>query len=171
MMYKGVAKKDPLPGGGPISFLIASSDSPTGPFSKALKPILSKADWGVATEDPCIWTGKDRYWGIIRIDGSPVVSQAGTTFTDKNHSLILVESVDGFDWKPSRHALVTTMDLRWAGWPGHPMICIERPQLCLDQGRPVALVCASTSFYDNHDGSFIVAIPLKNPSDSAPGGP
>lgn len=164
MMYKGVAKQKPMPSGGPVTFLIARGDSPTGPFTKDLKPMFSKKDWGVAAEDPFIWTGKDRYWGIVRIDGHPLVTKEGVAFKPTNSSFVLVESMNGSDWKPAKHPLVTTKDLQWKGGDGPPMITIQRPCLVLEEGQPEALVCISTGFGDARDLGFIIPIPMRGES-------
>ena len=161
MMYKGVAKHKPLPAGGPVTFLIARSDSPTGPFTKDLQPMFSKDDWGVAAEDPFIWTDGDRFRGIVRIDGHPVVTETGVQFNPTNSSFVLVESQDGAVWKPAKHPLVTTKDLQWSGGEGPAMITIQRPFLVLEEGKPKTLVCISTGFYDARDRGFIIPIPMR----------
>lgn len=165
MMYKGVAKQKPLPAGGPVTFMIARGDSPTGPFTKDLKPMFSKQDWGVAAEDPFIWTGVDRFWGIVRIDGHPVVTEGGVRFKPTNSSFVLVESQNGSDWKPAKHPLVTTKDLQWTGGEGPAMITIQRPCLVLEDGKPVSLVCISTGFPDARDRGFIIPIPMRKAAD------
>jgi hypothetical protein len=162
MMCKGVGKKKPLPGGGPVTFLIARSDSQTGPFKKELKPMFTQEEWGIAAEDPFIWRGKDRYWAIVRTDGKPVVTETGVKFEKKPASLVLVESLNGSDWKLAKHPLVTTMNLRWSGGEGPAMVTIQRPQLCLENGQPVALACISTSYPDGRYGGFVVPISLKS---------
>jgi len=169
MMYKGVAKRKPLPAGGPVTFLIARGDSPAGPFTKDLKPMFSKEDWGVAAEDPFIWTGKDRYFGIVRIDGHPVIKEDVVRFNPTNSSFVLVESQNGSDWKPAKHPLVTTKDLQWTGGEGPAMITIQRPYLVLEDGKPVALVCISTGFPDAHDLGFIIPIPMRKEPDRESG--
>ena len=169
MMYKGVAKHKPMPAGGPVTFLIAQGDSPTGPFKKDLKPMFTKADWGVAAEDPFILTGKDRYWGIVRIDGHPVLTDSGVLFKPTNSSFVLVESVNGSDWKPARHPLVTTKDLQWTGGAGPAMITIQRPYLVVEDGTPVTLVCISTGFPDARDLGFIIPIPMRMAADNNSG--
>ena len=40
----------------------------------------------VSTGDPFIWTDTDRYWGIVRIDGHPVITETGVRFAPTNSS-------------------------------------------------------------------------------------
>lgn len=160
MIYKGVAKKKPLPGGGPISFLVATAERPEGPFTKALKPVMSPEEFGFASEDPCVWTGADRYWAIIRLDGSVEQVDGVTRFVKRNRSLVLFQSFDGFTWTPAKHPRITDLDVPWADGKARPLIAIERPQIYIEDGRPVAVLFATTMTKGNTDGSMAVRIPL-----------
>jgi hypothetical protein len=153
MIYKGVGKKDKLPGGGPVVFLTATSDSPTGPFTKQHKPIFTHEGVKFPSEDPFVWHGGDRYYAVVK-------DNAGY-FTGAGYSLALFESMDGFDWKPSQHVLVTSPKLlKWADGKGRPLTALERPQLYFEGNRSIALFCASADRADR-DGSFNIQIPLR----------
>ena len=154
MIYKAVGKKDKLPGGGPVVHLAATSDSPTGPFTKQLKPIFTKAGVKFPAEDPFIWYGVDRYFAIVKDNDG--------YFTGTGYSLALFESADGLDWKPAKHVLVTSPKLlKWADGQSHPLLALERPQLYFENGVPSVLFCAAADRADR-DGSFNVQIPLSD---------
>lgn len=153
MVYKAVAKQQPLPGGGPVVHLVATSDSPTGPFKKMLTPIFTKPGLRFAAEDPYIWWDGDRYRAIVK-------DNAGY-FTGQGYSLAQFESQDGLDWQPSPHVMVTSYQLvRWADGQSHPLTALERPFLYRENGKPLALFCAAADRKDRDD-SFNIQIPLE----------
>lgn len=152
MVYKGVADKGKQPFGGPVVHLVATSDSPTGPFKKHPNPVFTSPDSDFAAEDPFIWRGEDRYWAIVKdFKGS---------FTKAGPSMALFESKDGIDWQVSKHALVSKVGIRWQGEKWRTLYKLERPQLWFRDGKPAVLFCAAADRSDlNH--SFNVAIPLE----------
>ena len=154
MVYKGVAKKGKMPFGGPVYHLVATSDSPTGPFKKYLKPVFGKEGVAFAAEDPYIWSEGGRYLAIVKDNSG--------NFTEKGYSLALFESDDGIDWKQAKHVLVTTPEIKWADGRTQKLNAMERPQLYRENGKPVALFCAGS---DNNErvGTFNIQIPLKAP--------
>ncbi|HSU65631.1 MAG TPA: glycoside hydrolase family protein [Tepidisphaeraceae bacterium] len=153
MIYKGVGKQRKGVFGGPVVHLAATSDSPTGPFTKRLQPIFTKAGVDFPAEDPFIWFAKDGYWAIVK-DNSGY-------FTGAGYSLALFQSADGFDWHPAKHVLVTSPKLlRWVDGKERTLTALERPQLYFEQGQPVALLCAAADRKDR-DGSFNIQIPLR----------
>jgi hypothetical protein len=151
MVYKAVADKGGKPFGGPVVHIVATSDSPTGPFKKHPDPVFTKPGEKFAAEDPFIWRGEDRYWAIVK--------DFGGHFTHAGPSLALFESPDGIGWKPAKHPLVSKLALTWEGGQTQKLMKLERPQLLLDKGKPAVLFCAAAP-----DGrleeSFIVRIPL-----------
>jgi hypothetical protein len=86
----------------------------------------------------------------------------GWRFDRDGKSLALFESFDGLDWRPARHAHIVDLRMRWAGDLALRPICIERPQIYLEDGRPTVLICASTEQARNVDGSFDIFIPLRD---------
>jgi len=153
MVYKAVADKGKQPFGGPVVHVVATSDSPTGPFKKHPDAVFTSPGSSFAAEDPFIWRGEDRYWAIVK-DFSGNFTKAGT-------SLALFESRDGVDWKLSKHPLVSKLGIRWEGKEWQALEKLERPQLWLDKGKPAVLFCAGADRKDlNH--SFNVAIPLRD---------
>jgi hypothetical protein len=151
MVYKAVATKAKPPFGGPVVHLVATSDSPTGPFVKRLQPIFTREGEHFAAEDPFIWHDGDRYRAVLKDNHG--------TFTGKGYSLALFESTDGFDWKPSPRVFVTSPEITWAGGRRQKLNALERPQLYFEDSRPRILFCAGAE-QAGRDNSFNVAIPL-----------
>ncbi len=159
MVYKAVARKSALPFGGPVVHLVATSDSPTGPFTKRPTPIFTRAGEHFAAEDPFIWYGGDRYLAIVKDNGG--------IFTGKGKSTALFESADGFDWKLSAHPLVATTEIAWADGRKQKLNSLERPQLYFENGRPVVLLFACDESA-RRDHSFNIQVPLTSAEGSAP---
>lgn len=151
MVYKAVGDKGKKPFGGPVVHVVATGESPTGPFKKHPDPVFTSKDSSFAAEDPFIWHGKDRYWAIVKdFKGS---------FTKSGPSLALFESADGFDWKPASHALVSTLKLQWADGTNESLMKLERPQILLENGEPSVLFCAAAPA-GKLENSYNVQIPL-----------
>jgi len=152
MVYKAVGMKRELPFGGPVVHLVATSDSPTGPFTKHPGEVFGAKGVMFAAEDPFLWRGADRYWAVVK-------DNAGN-FTKRGYSLALWESADGRDWKVAQHALVARPEISWADGRVAKLDALERPQLLFENGEPIALLCAAAES-KGRDGSFNVQIPLK----------
>ncbi len=153
MVYKGVGMKGKKPFGGPVVHLVATADSPTGPFTKHPGEVFGAKGEMFSAEDPFIWHGDDRYWAVVKDNKG--------SFTHRGYSLALWESADGLEWHTAKHTLVTTPQVTWADGRVQKLAALERPQLVFDQGQPIALLCAASDHADRV-GSFNVAIPLKS---------
>jgi hypothetical protein len=151
MVYKAVGDTSPLPFGGPVLHIAATSESPTGPFEKHPDPVFYKEGVHFAAEDPFIWAQGDRYWAIVK-------DQKGY-FTDAGRSLALFESQNGLEWVLAPQPLVSRTEVRWADGKTQSLDALERPQLWLNDGRPAVLFCAC-AFNSYRDRSFNVHIPL-----------
>ncbi len=157
MVYKAVGCQRPLPFGGPVVHLTATSDSPTGPFAKQLKPIFTTPGVDFPAEDPFAWYdyGARRYYAVVK-------DQAGY-FTHAGKSLALWESLDGFAWKLAPNPLVSTTSVTWDTGQKQKLNSLERPQLLFGpDGKPAALLCAVDE-NDQRPHSFNLRIPLKQP--------
>jgi hypothetical protein len=149
LVYKCVGKKKPLPFGGPVVHMVATSDSPTGPFNKRPDPVFTAEGDSFPAEDPYIWTQNGRFWAIVKdMRGS---------FTGHQKSLALFESGDGMNWNLSTHTLVTTAQINWQTQGLVKVDRLERPQLWLDNGVPSILFCA----VKDGDRTYNVHIPLR----------
>jgi hypothetical protein len=155
MIYKAVAKQAPLPFGGPVVHLVATSDSPAGPFTKRLNPVFTRAGEHFAAEDPFVWHDGESYRALVK-DNNGI-------FTRRGYSVAMFESQDGFDWSLSKHPFVTTPEVTLTDGRRLKLSALERPQLWLNKGEAAVLFCAGA--YDaERDHSFNVAIPLKRPA-------
>lgn len=159
MVYKAVGKKKPGIWGGPVVHLCATSQSPAGPFKKHPEPIFTSSDSHFPAEDPYIWCQDGAYYAIVKdMHGS---------FTKAGRSLALFYSLDGLDWKPVKHPLVSVPEIRWKDGSLMKLAYLERPQLLMENGEPVMLfLAADTLFgelgdYAGNGHSFNVHIPLK----------
>lgn len=157
MIYKAVGKLRKMPFGGPVVHLTATSDAPTGPFKKQMRPIFTTPGVDFPAEDPFAWYDRasGRYLAIVK-------DNAGH-FTHAGKSLALWESVDGLDWKLAKHALVSTTEVTWAGGRKQKLNSLERPQLLFGaDGTPVALLAAADET-PAREHSFNLQIPLRRP--------
>jgi hypothetical protein len=157
MVYKAVGKQRPMPFGGPVVHLTATSDSPTGPFVKQLRPVFVAPGVDFAAEDPFIWYDKSsgRYLAIVK-------DNAGH-FTQAGRSLSLWESNDGFNWKLAEHPLVSKTEITWTDGRHEDLRALERPQLLFaSDGSPSALLAAVAP--QTGDLTYNVVIPLRRPS-------
>lgn len=155
MVYKAVGKQRPLPFGGPVVHLVATSSSPVGPFEKHQDPVFQSDGVDFPAEDPFIWYQDDRYYAIVKDNNG--------YFTEKGRSLALFESTDGFDWKLSEHKLVYDLNLAWQSGEVSQMDNLERPQLFIENNRPVSLLMAACkrNLSGGIEHSFNVQVPLQ----------
>ncbi len=155
MVYKAVGKKIKKISGGPVVHCVATSDSPTGPFKKYDKPVFTAKGHDFPAEDPFIWYEKGKYRAIVK--------DMHGAFTDAGQALVLFESEDGFDWNLSKNGLVSKLEINWEDGTTQKVDHLERPQLYIENGKPIALLCASD--VKDEKGvlhAFNVQIPIKN---------
>jgi hypothetical protein len=151
MVYKAAAKITDPPRYGPVVHLTAISDSPSGPFEKQMQPIFTAGDVDFPAEDPYVWFQDNCYYAILKdMEGD---------FTQHGTSLVLFYSENGFDWDIAPNALVSKIEINWEGTGLQELQKLERPQLYIENGELIALLCAARETLDHH--SFNVQIPLK----------
>lgn len=150
MVYKAVAKKGNMPFGGPVVHLTATADSPEGPFVKHMKPVFTEQGFDFPAEDPFVWYEDKCYYAIVK-------DMTGA-FTDAGRSLALFCSEDGFNWEKATHPLVSKLEIEWENGKKQKVIALERPQLFIENGEMVALLCAVNAHIEH---SFNVQIPIK----------
>lgn len=135
MIYKGVSTAEDI-AGGRVLHGIAWADSPLGPFVKTPKPILDFGKIEFAFEDPCLWREGSKFFCIVK-DMGGYYSPLGET------SLLLLESDNAIDWKPSQPFLVLGRTLQAEDGSEMAFERVERPQLFFDrQGRANCLIVA-----------------------------
>ncbi|WP_076418970.1 glycoside hydrolase family protein [Colwellia sp. UCD-KL20] len=148
MVYKAVAKKAPLPAGGPVVHLMATAKSPIGPFTKHVDPVFTKVGEKFPAEDPYIWLQGNQYWAIVK--------DMKGAFTDSGKSLALFNSQNGFDWHKANMPLVSKLEINWQS--GKQKVAhLERPQIWFKEGKPAILFCAAD---ETREHSYNVHIPL-----------
>jgi predicted GH43/DUF377 family glycosyl hydrolase len=157
MIYKAVGDKNPLPFGGPVVHVVATSDSPTGPFKKEPTPVFLKEGASFPAEDPFVFTYRGLYWTLLKDQGGYYTDQAG-----KGRSLVLFESQDGLHWNLAKHPFVSPREIHWADGHTQELYALERPQLWFENGEPAILFCAADGSTHRAE-SFNVHIPLKKP--------
>ena len=86
-----------------------------------------------------------------------VVKDMNGAFTDAGRSLVLFYSNDGLDWKLAENPLVSKLEIHWENGTYQKVQALERPQLYIENGKPVALLCAVN---ETQSHSFNVQIPL-----------
>ncbi len=157
MIYKAVGKHRPLPFGGPVVHLTATSDSPTGPFTKQMKPIFTTPGVDFPAEDPFAWYDypSGRYLAIVK-------DNAGH-FTHAGKSLALWESAAGFGWKLAPHLLVSTTEVTWQDGRKQKLNSLERPQLLFTPDGFPSLLLAAADESPARIHSFNLQIPLRRP--------
>jgi hypothetical protein len=141
--------------GGPVVHLTATADSPTGPFTKQLRPTFTAPGVAFPAEDPFIWFDQStrRYRAIVKDQNGYFTSQRG-------RSLIMWESIDGFDWKIAANPMVTTTEIRWADGKKQAVHYLERPHLFFEDNRPAVLL-AAVGEVAGMPSSYNVQIPLR----------
>ena len=162
LIYKAVGQKKPLPFGGPVVHLSATSKSPTGPFVKSLEPIFTDGVSHFPAEDPCMFTLGGKVYTLIKDQGGHFVKQKG-------RSLVLFEEDGKGGWRLAPHAFVTGTTLRRESGEVQSLRYLERPQLYIEDGKPVALLAAAATL--DMKETFNVQIPLAPPPPGAPTGP
>lgn len=154
MVYKAVAKRKPMPGGGPVVHLCAVADKPDGPFVKMNKPVFTVEGSHFPAEDPYIWYQGNCYYAIVK--------DMFGEFTKHGQSLALFYSTDGFDWKPAKNVLVSTLQYKNSKGRVVKLSHMERPQLLIKNGVPRALFLACDSLEDGKvKHTFNIHVPLK----------
>lgn len=153
MVYKAVGRKFPLPQGGPVVHMVAIADSPTGPFKKYPNPIFLEEGVRFPAEDPYIWYAEGRYRAIVKY-----IKQKGKK---RVFSLVHYDSLDGIDWHKAKNFEISDRNITWEDGSTQQFDHLERPQVLVENGIPIALTCAADTYDENHvRQSFNLQIPL-----------
>ncbi|MDV7185892.1 glycoside hydrolase family protein [Lutibacter sp. TH_r2] len=154
MVYKAVGKKFPMPNGGPVVHMVAIADSPTGPFVKQDKLAFEIKGERFPAEDPYIWYQDGKYRAIVKR-----IKHVGKK---RMFSLVQYDSEDGLDWKKSKYHEISERIITWENGREQQFKHLERPQVVLENGEAVALMCAADTLDVNKvRHSFNIQIPLK----------
>jgi len=155
IVYKAVAKQNPLPFGGPVTHQAAIADTPMGPIKKYNKRIFYKEGEHFPAEDPFVWyqESSDMYYAIVK--------DMKGTFTNEGVSLAFFRSEDGLNWKPSAFPLASKLEVEWEDGTIEKLAKLERAQILFEDGEPIVLYCASGKIGTFPTTSFNIHIPLK----------
>lgn len=153
MVYKAVGKKYQLPMGGPVVHMVAIADNPTGPFKKYPDPIFLEEGVKFPAEDPYIWYQDGKYRAVVKF----IEHQKHKSIL----SLVHYDSEDGIHWQKAENFLISDRTITWEDGKEQFFDHLERPQVFIENGEPVALICAADTI-DEHNvrHSFNVQIPL-----------
>lgn len=133
MMYK--SRK---PNVGNMTFWMAASNKPDGPFIM-LGEVFTSAE--MACEDPCIWYDKKRkrFYAAVKYysNSKKLVPQFG--------ALALITSIDGLHWQGAAHPLISLREIKMENGATVELAHLERPFVVTDKsGQPVALFAAAS---------------------------
>lgn len=154
MVYKAVGKKHPLPSGGPVVHCVAIADHPTGPFKKYPDPVFTFEGERFPAEDPYIWHQDGRYRAIVKR-----IRHKGEK---RLFSLVHYDSEDGIRWEKAKNFDISERIVTWENGRQQQFTHLERPQVLVENGEAIALMCAADTLDENNvRHSFNVQIPLK----------
>ena len=133
MMYK--SRK---PNVGNMTFWMAISDKPDGPFAM-LGEVFTSAE--MACEDPSVWYDKKRkrFYAAVKCysQSKKLVPQFG--------ALALITSQDGLKWQAATHPLISLREMKLKDGKKIDLAHLERPFVVIDnEGQPVALFAAAS---------------------------
>lgn len=139
----------------------ADAESPLGPFVSYPKPIVDKnklmpevtKTFRFHIDDHFEWIQDGRYYAIVKDHDKPFLTAHGK-------SLLLFESPDGRDWKPSTNVLVKDFAVAWSDGGKTKYSRLEMPKLLFKNGRPSVLSLAA---WQGSGESYIINIPLSVP--------
>jgi hypothetical protein len=155
--------KSRKPNVGNMTFWMAVSDKPDGPY-KIASEVFTDAD--MACEDPCIWydTNRKRFYAAVKYysNSKKLVPQFG--------ALALITSGDGLHWSAANHALISLRELQMKNGKKVELAHLERPFVVTDRnGQPTALFAAASikepsstdvMHVTNQANTFIVCFPV-----------
>ena len=130
--------KSRKPNVGNMTFWMAISDKPDGPF-RMLSEVFTSAE--MACEDPCMWYDKKRkrFYAAVKYysQSKKLVPQFG--------ALALITSEDGLKWKAAAHPLISLREMKMKDGKKTELAHLERPFVLTDKkGQPIALFAAAS---------------------------
>lgn len=154
MVYKAVGMKHQLPKGGPVVHMVAIAESPTGPFKKYPNPVFTYEGERFPAEDPYIWYQEGKYRAIVK--------RIKETGKQRLFSLVHYDSQDGINWEQAKYFEISNRIVTWEDGEIQQFTHLERPQVFIEKGEPIALLCAADTLDANKvRHSFNIQIPLK----------
>lgn len=129
--------KSRKPNVGNMTFWMATSNRPDGPFTIASE-VFDEAD--MACEDPCLWYDKKRkrFYAAVKYysNSKKLVPQFG--------ALALITSTDGLHWEAAAHPLISRREIV-VKQKKIELAHLERPFVVTNKkGQPIALFAAAS---------------------------
>ena len=153
MVYKGVGAHFPAPNYGPVNHCVAIGETPIGPFKKYTKPVFTAKGERFPAEDPYIWYQDGKYHAIVK--------RIKKENKKRQFFLWQYESLDGIEWYESENYLVSKIEVTWANGKHQKLAHLERPQVFIENGVPISILCAADTLDANNiRRSFNLQIPL-----------
>lgn len=151
MIYKAVTAIDNHIAGGAVICGIAVADDPVGPFKKYDKSVMVNPEHHYSVEDAFIWHENGHFY-VLAKDFQGYFTKAG------KGSVALFISDNGLEWKTDENPLAFIPELHFDDYR-MPLFRMERPQIYIEDGKPIALLCACMP-NESADETFNVSIPL-----------
>ncbi|MEC0225993.1 glycoside hydrolase family protein [Paenibacillus alba] len=146
MLYTGAAE------GGAVKAGIARAERPIGPFAKIGMLDIDGLDNGLAVEDACIWFQDERFYALMKDDHGYVTKSEPGAFA-------LLESEDGLSWQAADQPLALRKELAWTARGIQSVTCLARPQIYLEEGKPLVLSCTVVEAEGTR--AYTMQIPLR----------
>ena len=74
----------------------------------------------------------------------------------------LVKGEDGFNWHPAKHHEISDRTVEWEDGEVQRFTHLERPQVYIDNGEPITLLCAADTLDESRvRHAFNIQVPLK----------
>jgi len=125
MMYKSTrGLKDPLLLG------LTQADQPEGPYVRIGREPMFEHN----IEDPFVWHEDGWYWMLTK----DMTGEIG----GERHAGLLYMSTDGIDWELAPNVHSYSKQIAWADGVTEEIHRMERPQLLIENGRPVCFYTA-----------------------------
>jgi len=128
---------------------VAVADDPAGPWTRMDKPVLD--------------ISADREAGDALMTSNPSVCQRtdGKILMVYKAVGVHYDSTDGIDWHPAKHHEISDRTVTWEDSTSEKFDHLERPQVIVENGVPVALLCAADRIDESKvRHSFNIQIPL-----------
>lgn len=133
MMYK--SRK---PNVGTMTFWMAISDQPDGPFTMLGEVFTSEE---MACEDPSIWYDhkRKRFYAAAKYYSNKKI------LATQHGALVLITSEDGIQWTAANHSLISLRELPLIGGRKMELAHLERPFVITDKkGKAIGMFAAAS---------------------------
>lgn len=141
---------------GNMTFWMAISDQPDGPYTLAGE-VFTREE--MACEDPCIWYDKKRK----RFYAAAKYYSDKKILAPQHGALVLLTSGDGLNWSPAQHPLISLRELTFTDGRKIALSHLERPFVMVNKHGQVSGIFAAASIDEpskKEVNTFSVYIPV-----------